>query len=190
MASSKITSVCPQCGAEFTHYPSQPRRFCSDACYRMASRRPYLQRTAERLKQFTDAETCWPWPGHVNSYGYGVLWPSIAAHRAAWELSNGQIPDGLCVCHKCDNPPCCNPNHLFLGTHADNMADMANKGRQPKHRRVRPRPERQVAAKLTDAQVIEIRTSPETGRAAATRFNVSTSLVSLIRLGQRWKHLC
>lgn len=76
---------------------------------------------------------CHVWSGSLHKDGYGQLnymrkyW---LAHRLAWTLTKGQIPDGLCVCHRCDNPPCFNPEHLFLGTHARNMGDMKAKGRR------------------------------------------------------------
>ena len=77
-------------------------------------------------------DDCWLWKQSTDRHGYGqtghdgLHW---SAHRLAWQLSNGPIPDGLFVLHHCDNPPCCNPAHLFLGTQADNMADMVSKGR-------------------------------------------------------------
>lgn len=82
-------------------------------------------------------DTCWEWQASRNNHGYGqfgIASPDgprrmVGAHRVAWELTNGPIPDGQEVCHRCDNPPCCNPADLFLGTQQDNLDDAASKGR-------------------------------------------------------------
>ena len=77
---------------------------------------------------------CWIWTGSTSSWGYGkigIAGKTIATHRYSWELHNGSIPIGISVLHKCDTPACVNPNHLFLGTQQDNMADASRKGRLP-----------------------------------------------------------
>ena len=75
---------------------------------------------------------CWEWQGNRDQYGYGVIFYNgklAKAHRLSWTLHFGNITDGLCVCHHCDNPSCVNPSHLFLGTHQDNAKDRESKGR-------------------------------------------------------------
>lgn len=75
---------------------------------------------------------CWIWTGYVTRTGYGRCNRAFGngyAHRAAWEFAHGAVPDGLFVCHHCDNPPCCNPEHLFIGTQTDNISDRDRKGR-------------------------------------------------------------
>jgi hypothetical protein len=111
----------------------------------------------------------------------------MLAHRVAWELTNGPIPSGLCVLHRCDNPPCCNPAHLFLGTHADNMRDMESKGRGYTRNRFG---ELNHNVKLTSEQVIylrflyfaERRSQSEIGKF----FGVEHSTVGRIVNGKSW----
>jgi hypothetical protein len=100
------------------------------------------------------ADGCWIWLGSRHEFGYGWFWAqgrNLNAHRVAWELTFGPIPDGLQVMHACDNGGCVNPAHLMLGTVTANQLDMARKGRSVKGR---PRPPRTV---LTDAQVAALR---------------------------------
>lgn len=131
-----------------------------------------------------DEAACWPWHGTKNSSGYGMAWDGSAfrrAHRVAYELHTGQaIPAGMLVCHTCDNRVCVNPAHLFLGTVGDNVRDCASKGRlnsqQPTHRAAFPTGENSPFAKLTDAQVSEIRRLSSNGatqRGLASQFGVS-----------------
>ncbi len=77
---------------------------------------------------------CWLWTGNTNAEGYGATGyhgKAWGTHRLAWYLTNGEIPAGMLVCHKCDCPPCCNPDHLFIGSYKDNVSDSQNKGRRP-----------------------------------------------------------
>ena len=96
---------------------------------------------------------CWEWQGAFWSTGYGrayISGKSVGAHRVVFEIFKGPIPPGFCVLHKCDNPRCCNPAHLFLGTHKDNVKDKVIKGRQAKG-------EKNSQAKLTEEEVCRIR---------------------------------
>lgn len=95
---------------------------------------------AERFERYVDRsggpDACWPWTGSATHLGYGLIrgtgspGKQLMATRVSWELAYGFHPGKLFVCHRCDNPPCVNPSHLFLGTHQDNMDDMVRKGRQ------------------------------------------------------------
>ena len=129
-------------------------------------------------------EACAEWLGVKAGRGYGLYgsgqrpFGTQLAHRLAWMLEYGSIPSGLEVCHRCDNPPCVNLAHLFLGTHAENMADMARKGRQG-------------GRKLSDAAVGEIRTRIDAGekhRSIADSFGVHPTLINQIARGKWWRH--
>jgi len=132
---------------------------------------------------------CWPWIGArtYQDYGaFGVLKKTYRAHRLIYEIVNGTFDKSLLVCHRCDNPPCCNPAHLFLGTHADNAQDKNNKGRQS-------RGEKNGRAKLTARNVLFIRLRYEPRDAVfgakplAARFNVSDRLIQQIVANKIWK---
>lgn len=145
---------------------------------------------------------CWPWRGGLTRKGYGYTsisrsWTDAPragrfwqAHRFAWFLANGPIPTDsngrpLHILHRCDSPPCCNPAHLFLGTNLENVRDRETKGRGGDHRG-----EKHGRAKLTEEQVVAIRTrrsAGETCTALAAAFGIGKSHVSAIASNRRWR---
>ena len=134
---------------------------------------------------------CWEWQGNKDMEGYGrISWKSkmTKAHRLIYELFEMPIPEGLCVLHKCDNPGCVNPDHLFTGTNYDNIADRNAKGRTgsmpgSKH----------PFSKLNEADVFEIRRLWETGdvkqKVLARVFDVTSNNISLIVTRKSWAHI-
>lgn len=144
------------------------------------------ERLWKRVDRSAGPDACWPWTGSVNPKGYGDLGPGPGertAHRIAYASTFGAIPPGLCVLHRCDNPPCCNPDHLWLGTHKDNSVDMVRKGRSH-----RARNERSGMVKLSNAQVDEIRQRWRRGealKAMAPDYGVHPSHLSRVVRGVR-----
>ena len=143
--------------------------------------------------------SCWQWLAATDRDGYGIS-RNRRAHRVAWALTNGPIAAGLVCCHRCDNPGCCNPAHLFLGTIAENNRDMHAKGRHihgdthPSRARpeTRPRGSAHGRAILTEGQVEQIRrllAGGSKGTTLAAQYGVSPSAISLIRKGKNWRHL-
>lgn len=130
---------------------------------------------------------CWEWVGHRLPKGYGTFGlgkDSFYAHRVSWIVAYGDIPSGMMVLHKCDNPPCCNPHHLFLGTNDDNMKDRDEKGRVAKG-------EKNGMAKLSKLDVQEIRRQYSTGtttqKELGSVFGVTRSTIGFIVNDQRWR---
>lgn len=135
-----------------------------------------------RIRSGTDFQ-CWEWQGRSNPQGYG-RYAGMAAHRIAYELLTGPIPEGMVVRHKCDNPPCCNPRHLTVGTQAENMQDKVNRGRHAVGSES-PR------AKITETVALDILRNPDGLKQCdlAKRHGIAKSTVSMIRSGERWAHL-
>lgn len=102
----------------------------------MPIRKAILDRFLEKVA-FIPFHDCWEWAAYKNQHGYGVITArtrqTMLAHRLSWSIYRGELADGMSVCHKCDNPGCVRPEHLFLGTHKENMVDMVRKGRGNRH---------------------------------------------------------
>lgn len=136
-----------------------------------------------------DRKGCYIWTGEIHKIGYGLFRPTQnkyqLAHRVSYWLFKGAIPVGLCVCHKCDVRSCVNPNHLFLGTHKENMQDAVKKGRfKSNGGEFNPR------ATLKDSQVKEIKLLIGKGvkdKELSLHFNTTVSAISHIRHGYAWR---
>lgn len=170
------TLICETCKRTYAAKAYQIRRgqrFCSGAC---RNHRTEEQRFWSRVQK---TEGCWNWTGALVAGRYGnSTWknkPSLA-HRASWEMHHGDIPEGLNVCHHCDNGKCVRPDHLFLGTQKDNVQDMIKKGRH--HTRI-----------LSKDQVREIRTSTKPRQELSDTFKVSIRAIADIQTGRVWKKL-
>ena len=186
---------CEECGRTFRTVKKNAR-YCSRRCA-WANNGSVRMSRFDLEQNFLDAlvrdqiRGCWEWTRSRNELGYGHAWDGrfvVLAHRFSFEYFRGIVPDGLCVLHDCDNPPCCNPCHLFLGTRADNNADKMAKGR---HRAARS--SRNGNAKLSEEDVAEIiRLVSEEGTSrseVARRKGVSNQLVSRIVAGGCWRHV-
>lgn len=191
--STLVDCVCKVCQSHFLEKPSIVKngggKFCCRSCYLIDHRaRPAIERFQENIGK-PDENGCWPWIGGGVSRGYGSFVSDsgkrMKVHRYAWELVNGPIPYGLCVLHKCDNPSCVNPHHLFIGTLDENSKDMINKGRSC-------RGERHPNSKLTENDVASIRTLRDNGLSysdLARRFCVNQTAIAKIVKRENWSHV-
>jgi len=189
-----VPRVCVGCGADFLAQAHEVKNgrahYCTIACARAHRARPVAPRFHRRVDSSLGPLFCWPWTGGRSmADGYGFISQnghSVGAHRVAWEFAYGPIPEGLFVCHRCDNPPCCNPTHLFLGTSAENTADKTAKGRQPRgaqHHNVR----------LTEDQVGLIRrryaAGADTLKTIARDLGVHPATVRFVVIRKTWKRV-
>lgn len=163
------------------------------------TRGPYRTRPiAERFWQkVNQSGECWLWTGKRNKLGYGLMsrsqrpYTTLLAHRVAWEVHFGAIPNELRVCHRCDNPPCVRPTHLFLGTQPENIADMKTKGRARgpnwRHGELNP------VAIITESDVRQIRARYAAGdvlqKDLAREFGITQANVSVIVRRLSWSHV-
>lgn len=192
------TRTCLNCGRKFVVPATRIRhgvgdKFHSQKCAGEAKRKPFAERLWQKIA-VTNDDGCWEWQGMRNEHGYGRIWddahddstvsPLTYAHRAVYELTYGSLTPQDNVLHRCDNPPCCRPDHLWLGSHHDNTLDRDNKDRVrhgSAHRN----------AKLTEKVVRRIRALYDTQaisqRELAAMFNVSHQSISDALLGKTWK---
>lgn len=193
-----MTKACRCCGKQFRVFPTteNKRVYCSRRCSQ--EHRKTIE--PERFWSHVDCDSgwCWEWTGSRNAFGYGCFMPSgagqlVLAHRYSWSLASGRDPGDAKVLHACDNPACVRPAHLFLGTIADNSADMIAKGRA-RH----PRGSENHESKLTETQVTEIRRIYRRGRKntpgphapeLAERYDVSVALIYDIVKRRTWRHV-
>lgn len=157
----------------------------------MRSKAPLVTRLLAKVDTSGGPAACWPFMGAKSSVGYGHLRGDgvhlVRAHRAAYAALVGPIPDGLDVLHSCDNRACCNPSHLYVGTHSRNMRDREERGRHNA-----PRGESHGRAKLTEADVHAIRAAVAAGarqNAVARRYGITPQSVWSIVHGDTWSHL-
>lgn len=142
-----------------------------------------------KLRSAPSENGCIIFIGSKNSLGYGELsykGKRFRAHRLSYISHVGPIPDGMVVCHKCDNPPCINPEHLFIGTQADNLKDGRKKGRVATPN---PRGERHGLAKLSADKIVAIRKDQRTQREIAKEYGVHQTTIKNIKLNRTWKHV-
>jgi hypothetical protein len=154
----------------------------------------YVKHSATAKERLTDYSKptengCINFTGSKNWFGHGEITyrgKKYRAHRLAYIEYIGPIPEGMVICHKCDNPSCINPNHLFAGTQADNLRDAINKKRM---KAPNPRGVKHGLAKLTDEKVIAIRKDQRTQRAIAADYGIHQTTVKNIKLNRTWKHV-
>lgn len=182
MTKRKPYFTCPECASAYEPI-NRRQKHCSPRCA-----------AAGRIhKPSNNPMDCWSWSGATGAFGYGQIrfdGRLFLAHRLSYELAYGPIPSGRLVMHSCDNPPCCNPAHLSLGTHADNHADMRAKGRHQIRNRVVG--SRHWKALLNEENVRYIRSQIAAGAVKsrlARQFNVSRGAIQDIAAKRSWTHL-
>lgn len=181
MPKPKPFYICAGCGAEIPNDGRSAKKYCSLTCA-----------VSSRLSK-TSAPPCWLFMGSRMKTGYGRYAAkrgiTIPTHRIMFEAYYGPIPKGLYVLHRCDNPPCCRPDHLFLGTLSDNTKDMMAKGR---HKPTWVPGSKHGRAKLNEEQVISIRKRKAAGERRqnlAAEYGVSIKTINGIIYRERWRHI-
>lgn len=195
-----IKRQCLSCKKEFGIIPRLLKiskgLYCSYSCFwndrRGKETMPFGERLASWIRFPANENSCAIWMGHLTRGGYGKIsklvngkCASVRSHRAVYELYFGLFDPSVEVLHSCDNPPCCNIRHLFIGSQQDNMSDKISKNRHAKG-------ETMGNAKLTTREVIRIKSLIERGekqKNIAAQFDASEATISAIKLGKIWKHV-
>lgn len=181
-----ITKECHLCKKPFSSFSIHNRKFCSRTCYDQC-REGTLENRINRYSIPTP-NGCIEWDGNKNKNGYGMISISNKRHqitRLIYTMRIGPIPDNMFVCHRCDNPNCINPSHLFLGSALDNSTDMVQKGRQAKGNK-------NGNSKLDEEKVITIRSLHKNGyslKEISRQFNISKANTSDIVNRKTWIHV-
>ena len=175
---------CLSCGKDVSH-KHRGAKYCNLKCFG----KTLLVDPARAFQtSYKIVESgCWEWTGSRSVQGYGRIGKAsgtIKAHRLSYELHHGPIGEGLFVCHKCDNPPCVNPAHLFAGTARENIQDMDRKGR-----RVTVRGEDRGHTKLTAKSAKEIFLDPRVYTEIAADYGVTREAIGSIKQGETWTHV-
>jgi hypothetical protein len=192
MTASSITDIkkCAKCDNKIharglcnTHY----RRLQSnnELGKRLYSGHLSIEERLELLSERITESGCQIWKYSLNKQGYGKIQINSKTHRAhrlAYETYIGEIPEGFSVCHTCDVRSCINPDHLFIGTTKDNAMDMVNKDRQAKGKKV-------ASSKLSEEDIIKIRSDERSQRKIAVDYNVSQLTISNVKTNKWWKHV-
>lgn len=210
----KGMSVCPKCGVKFSWKRGSNQvtpTFCSMLCRGHTGFRPggdFRIKEAseaeklERLKKSYDKHVirkdgCWDWKGPKDKGGYPVMScragiGSDRGHRSSWVIHNGKIPEKMFVCHKCDNPICTNPEHLWLGTHKENNDDKISKGRAKYKSPPIMKGSSNPSSRLSEEQITEIKLligKGLTSRDIGKQYGVSKTTILRIKTGETWKHI-
>lgn len=197
---STVINLCKICGAEIKickmHAKQGRGQYCSIKCKGIALSKKRRRSCEEIFWSNVNkgvASECWNWKGTIRqNHGYGCFntyeGKLVTAHRCSWEIAFGPIPDGLIVCHHCDNKRCVNPDHLFLGTSKENSRDMMEKNRQSRgEHRYNAVISEETAKKIIDELTIDMKRGRQSE--IARKFSISFIIVNHIKTGKTWKHL-
>jgi hypothetical protein len=191
---------CKECRQKYLHFMQRERskKKCPICANEHHGNCLECSTKCKILNRYKVIDECWQWQGKINESGYGALnireegiKTDVLVHREIFKIFKGEIPEGMLVCHTCDNPSCCNPEHLWLGTPKDNTQDMLKKNRG-RHRLLTSEKRAHAAGKITEDQVREIRELYKNGssqKELQEKFKLSQSQISGIITYRFWKHV-